>query len=247
MENKHLLVALIIVLVILLIAAVVLDAANVEFWPFDLINTRTKVDEVVVAPPENKADAAVKNTITETTSTPEVSADDVVNESNGATPINIVGEPGEPTFESTPVAPPPAPVAPPVVIAPPPAPVAPPRVIVPPPVIALPAPIAPPVVVKPTVPSILVSNNRRYLFYPGMDSTFGDIGKFAGTREQLAAQCSSRADCLGFNTNGFLKKTISDEANWVKWTTDPTRGFYVDVRTVDARHFSIPSESEINL
>lgn len=70
----------------------------------------------------------------------------------------------------------------------------------------------------------------KYTFYAGKDSDGGDIvykGELANNVAGLQAACNATPGCVGFNTNGFLKKSISPQPNWVSWTSDPTKGLYV--------------------
>lgn len=66
-----------------------------------------------------------------------------------------------------------------------------------------------------------------YTFYQGKDSNGNDIGNFPGTPDQIAEKCNSFPNCRGFNSNGWIKHTISPKDEWVTWTNDPTKGFYV--------------------
>jgi type II secretory pathway pseudopilin PulG len=66
-----------------------------------------------------------------------------------------------------------------------------------------------------------------YKFYPGKDSGGNDIGNFPGTPTQIASTCNSKPKCKGFNSNGWVKHTISDPSSFQTWTSDPSLGFYV--------------------
>jgi len=66
-----------------------------------------------------------------------------------------------------------------------------------------------------------------YKFYPGKDSGGNDIGNFPGTPTQIASTCNSKPKCKGFNSNGWVKHTISDPSSFSTWTNDPNLGFYV--------------------
>ncbi len=58
---------------------------------------------------------------------------------------------------------------------------------------------------------------------PGSDIEWSDTGSIDG----YARECIANPDCLGFNSNGWLKHTIFDESEWDKWTDNPSEGLYV--------------------
>ena len=69
-----------------------------------------------------------------------------------------------------------------------------------------------------------------YVFYQGYDSNEGDLKRNAANTNNpamLAAECSELPNCLGFNTNGYLKASTLPLTEWRKWTTDPSGGFYL--------------------
>ena len=67
----------------------------------------------------------------------------------------------------------------------------------------------------------------NYVFTQGMDSNLGDIKNVPGqTVDQLKRLCDTTMGCLGFNTNGWIKNQLSPQAQWVRWTDDPAKGFY---------------------
>ena len=68
----------------------------------------------------------------------------------------------------------------------------------------------------------------KFQFYPMMDSHGNDIKwSNAGGIEAYAKECMMRTDCQGFNSNGWLKRTVRPQSEWNKWTSDKTKGFYV--------------------
>jgi hypothetical protein len=89
-----------------------------------------------------------------------------------------------------------------------------------------------PAVVTPLVP--VAPAARTYTFFQGIDSNGGDIeqdGADANNVSALQAKCNSYSNppCLGFNTNGWMKKVLLPQAQWsnYRWTTDPSKGFYL--------------------
>jgi len=67
-----------------------------------------------------------------------------------------------------------------------------------------------------------------YEFYPGKDSP-GSDGYVSDWRniQRITLDCDADPGCKGFNSNGYTKSGISDEQQWVDWTTDPCLGLYV--------------------
>ena len=59
-----------------------------------------------------------------------------------------------------------------------------------------------------------------------MDSMGGDLVKLTGTIDHIALACRQIPNCVGFNSNGFLKESLHDYSDWYKWTDDSTKGFY---------------------
>ncbi len=75
------------------------------------------------------------------------------------------------------------------------------------------------------IPSCL---EEKFDFYPMMDSPGSDIKKSdGGSTNGYARECITNPECLGFNSNGWLKCTISNQSEWLKWTDDPSQGLYV--------------------
>ena len=75
-------------------------------------------------------------------------------------------------------------------------------------------------------------------FHPLMDSLGGDLIRLTGTMNDIALACRKDPDCLGFNSNGYLKESLDDYCDWYKWTDDRTKGFYTkkscyDVDAID--------------
>ena len=86
-------------------------------------------------------------------------------------------------------------------------------------------------IVSPQLPNLYDSNFDildYFDFYPMMDSNGYDIGLFSpGEVEEYADLCSARENCNGFNSNGYLKHTIRNQMDWIKWTDDQNLGLYV--------------------
>jgi len=72
----------------------------------------------------------------------------------------------------------------------------------------------------------------NYEFYARRDSNGYDIRNIrneaqgAGV-EFYAEWCNQRADCKGFNSNGWVKRYIRPMNQWSWWTNDQNKGFYV--------------------
>jgi hypothetical protein len=70
----------------------------------------------------------------------------------------------------------------------------------------------------------------KFTFYQGMDSNGNDIYQkieLADNVPGLSAHCSSLPNCKGFNTNAWIKHTISPQSAWLRWTSEPSKGLYV--------------------
>ena len=75
---------------------------------------------------------------------------------------------------------------------------------------------------------------ESFTFHPKRDSRGGDIGeRIIGPLYFIAAVCRKNSECLGFNSNGWLKKNIRDQAEWDNWTQDESKGFFVKKACVD--------------
>lgn len=69
-----------------------------------------------------------------------------------------------------------------------------------------------------------------FTFYQGKDSSSNDIERywFTGiTINHMAARCNALSNCVGFNTNGWMKHTLKDPSLWRHWTNDSSKGMYV--------------------
>lgn len=83
----------------------------------------------------------------------------------------------------------------------------------------------------PTAPhsyvDLYVKEDNDYEFTQGMDSGGNDITHTQGSPDQLKAWCNANPSCKGFNTNGWMKHTISPQSAWYRWTNAPASGMYV--------------------
>lgn len=73
-------------------------------------------------------------------------------------------------------------------------------------------------------------NAPNYSFCQGEDSGGNDIGNQSTLYDNvpgLVSYCDSLPNCAGFNTNAWVKSSILPQAQWSKWTTDPSKGLYV--------------------
>jgi hypothetical protein len=66
-----------------------------------------------------------------------------------------------------------------------------------------------------------------YDFHPFMDSGGNDITNVTGDVPQMQDWCSANTECLGFNTNGWMKRAIQPQSEWQSWTDDSLKGLYV--------------------
>jgi hypothetical protein len=71
--------------------------------------------------------------------------------------------------------------------------------------------------------------SEGWTFFQGFDSTGNDIccSRYANSPEALAREAAATDKCVAFNTNGFFKQAVIPKPNWVKWTSDPRKGLYV--------------------
>lgn len=66
-----------------------------------------------------------------------------------------------------------------------------------------------------------------YSFYYGVDSQQGDIKRVSGTIDQFKAACDSDSTCVGFNTSGYLKKTLTPTSQWTTNNANLNLGLYL--------------------
>ena len=76
---------------------------------------------------------------------------------------------------------------------------------------------------------------ESFTFFPKKDSRGGDIGeRVIGPLHYIAAVCRKNSECLGFNSNGWLKNTIRNETEWDNnWTQDESKGFFLKKSCID--------------
>jgi hypothetical protein len=75
----------------------------------------------------------------------------------------------------------------------------------------------------------LNAENDGYTFFPCTDSDGNDLIKrtdLAGNVKALK-QATDGAGGAGFNTSGYIKKTIAEQTKWRMFTKDLTKGLYV--------------------
>lgn len=76
-------------------------------------------------------------------------------------------------------------------------------------------PLAPVTLDPPVQVATVASSVDSYRFAAGKDSGGGDIRReWPASVASLKATCSHEATCMGFNTNGYLKRSIQPEAKW---------------------------------
>jgi hypothetical protein len=74
-----------------------------------------------------------------------------------------------------------------------------------------------------------------YVFWPGYDSYYYDLGRYDPSKVSLAtmiSSCTSNSECKGLNTNGYYKSYITPLNQWATWTsTSPCQGLYMKIPT----------------
>ncbi len=69
-----------------------------------------------------------------------------------------------------------------------------------------------------------------YTYYPMKDSPGNNIRQDVfkkGNTEALKKACNARTDCMGFNTDAWMKYRILPQEQWKAWGTNPGKGLYV--------------------
>lgn len=66
-----------------------------------------------------------------------------------------------------------------------------------------------------------------YCYYSMLDSTGNDLSTVSSGILDAITACDNNTNCVGTNTDGNLKNKLIDYRSWNKWTTDPTKGFYM--------------------
>ena len=89
---------------------------------------------------------------------------------------------------------------------------------------------------------------ESFTFYPKRDSHGGDIGeRIIGPLHLISAVCRKNSECLGFNSNGWLKNIISDQSEWDNnWTQDDRKGFFVKKVCIDRDLYDSCAERKRN-
>ena len=62
-----------------------------------------------------------------------------------------------------------------------------------------------------------------------MDSPNYDISQATdaiGSPSLLQNRCDYTPGCVGINSNGWMKRVVLPQAQWVRWTNDASKGFY---------------------
>lgn len=70
--------------------------------------------------------------------------------------------------------------------------------------------------------------DQKYTFFQGIDYGGNDIRKSNNENnfKELSKECDEAEGCVGFNTNGYLKR-IAKPGTQTKWTDDSSKGFYL--------------------
>lgn len=69
-----------------------------------------------------------------------------------------------------------------------------------------------------------------YAYHPMKDSPGNDIRQDVfkkGNIEALKKACDASTDCMGFNTDAWMKYRILPQEHWKAWGTDPKKGLFV--------------------
>ena len=67
-------------------------------------------------------------------------------------------------------------------------------------------------------------------FFQGLDFDGGDLKgdpALAGDVPGLKAFCHREPQCVAFNTNGWLKRSLPPRDSWKRWTDIPQHGLYL--------------------
>ncbi|XP_078683220.1 uncharacterized protein LOC144917259 [Branchiostoma floridae x Branchiostoma belcheri] len=70
----------------------------------------------------------------------------------------------------------------------------------------------------------------QFVFFQGMDSLGGDFmvaEQFRGQPKQLQSICLDIPQCIGFNSNGMLKMSMSRPSGWIRWSNKDSDGLYL--------------------
>ena len=88
---------------------------------------------------------------------------------------------------------------------------------------------------KPTQEETRLKIEESFTFFPKKDSPGGDLGEqIIGPLYFIADICRKNLQCLGFNSNGWLKNRIKNETEWDnEWTKDETKGFFLKKSCID--------------
>ena len=63
--------------------------------------------------------------------------------------------------------------------------------------------------------TVVVLTHAEFIFYYGLDSNDGDIKDIPGqTVAQLKIYCDSDPNCVGFNTNEWVKDAMKPQSQW---------------------------------
>jgi len=71
--------------------------------------------------------------------------------------------------------------------------------------------------------------NNGWAFFQGYDSDGNDLGN-SGLYDNVPALqnwCKTNSGCAGFNTNAWMKHTVSPSNQWLRWTDEPNKGWYM--------------------
>lgn len=80
------------------------------------------------------------------------------------------------------------------------------------------------------LPVLKPPQNYKYVYYPMQDSPGNNIRQNVfqkGDIDALKKSCDGYKQCVGFNTDGWLKYQILPTRQWKNWGLDKNKGLYV--------------------
>jgi GR25 family glycosyltransferase involved in LPS biosynthesis len=77
---------------------------------------------------------------------------------------------------------------------------------------------------------LTILDKGNWTFYKGVDSTGGDITRISGNIHDLFKEANLRAECVAFNTLGYLKSSITYPLQQTEWIHG-SEGIYIKTNT----------------
>lgn len=81
-----------------------------------------------------------------------------------------------------------------------------------------------------------------WTFFQGLDSPSGDRHRCTSRDDvvAIAAEAEGIPGVVAFNTNGYIKKKLTPQNSWSRWTNNPCRGMYVRTFVLSALLRDVP-------